>query len=351
MPDSVGRADDERGALKMLVAATLAAAAYSGAGTIGCGEVTPSRWVLVYSGGPKRPAYTVDDLRRLLSVVDTTGRSVGPLCDGVILTEYQAVSGRYYMPWTNGTPATGADWTQYLDSIFAAGGPLSRLDSAAARLGPIRVAIMVPYPHPRVDTLRFVGREYSMARDADRAASVETYLREVDRRLHGLTLPNLSVSAFYWLNEGVLDSDTAVVSRVAKAVHEMGMRFLWIPSWGARNATNWSSLGFDQAWQQPNYFFHSEITPARIDSALDRARSAEMGLEIEFDRRLFSDPKFADRLQPYLTALEKAPDLRRKPIALYEGAGALIQLSRSAEAAHRALYDRLVAVLRSEASQ
>ena len=339
--------------MKILVAATLAAAAYggTGVGAVQRGEVAPLRWVLVYSGGPKRPAYTVDDLRHLLSVVDSTGRSTGPLCDGVILTEYQAVSGRYYMPWTNGTPATGEDWTRYLDSIFATGGPLTRLDSAAARVGSVSVAIMVPYPHSQVDTLHFVGREYDMAREADRLAIVEAYLHEVIRRLHNLNLPKLSVSAFYWLHEEVVDSDTEVVSSVARAVHKQGMRFLWIPWWGARNATHWRALGFDEAWQQPNYFFHPDVAPARLDSAVERARSAEMGLELEFDGRLFSDPRFADRLQPYLAVLEKAPALRRKSLVIYEGAGALIQLSRSSDAAHRGLYERLVAVLRSEANR
>ena len=71
-----------------------------------------------------------------------------------------------------------------------------------------------------------------------------------------------------------------------------------------------------------------------------------MGLEVELDRRMFSDWRFADRLEPYLAALEGAPDLRTKSVAIYEGAGALIQLSKSRDSWHRALYDRLVATLR-----
>ena len=107
-----------------------------------------------------------------------------------------------------------------------------------------------------------------MARDADRIASVRAYLHAVARRLQAVSLPNLSVSAFYWLNEAVLDSDTVVVSGIAKTVHELNMRFLWIPWWGARNATHWRALGFDIAWQQPNYFFHPDLTPVRVDSAV-----------------------------------------------------------------------------------
>jgi hypothetical protein len=299
----------------------------------------------VYSGGPQRPAYTVNDLVRLLAVVDTSGKPVAALCSSVILTEYQAVSGRYYMPWTNGTPANATDWSLHIDSVLTPFGPLSRLDSAAAQVvrelgGKVSVAIMVPYPHPMA--------ERGVLPDSDRVARVKGYLNEVTRRVQELSLKHVTVSAFYWLNEAVEDSDTAMVSRIADAVHDKGMRFLWIPYWEAHTATRWRALGFDEAWQQPNYFFHPEIATSRIDSAVQRARVAGMGLELEFDGRLFSDPRFADRLEPYLRAFEGNPDMRGKSITIYDGKGALIQLSQSRDAAHRALYRRLVAVLRTE---
>jgi len=46
-----------------------------------------------------------------------------------------------------------------------------------------------------------------------------------------------------------------------------------------------------------------------------------------------------------LDALEAAPDFRGRPIAIYEGGGALIQLSHTRDEWHRALYHRLVSVL------
>ena len=76
-----------------------------------------------------------------------------------------------------------------------------------------------------------------------------------------------------------------------------------------------------------------------------KARAAGMGLEIEFDARLFSDERFSDRLEPYLTALENAPDLRNRSIAVYEGGGALFRLARSNVVWHRALYNRFVTLL------
>ncbi len=333
------------------MAATLAAAVCTRAGSGGSGAA-PSRWVLVYSGGPKRPAYSIDDLRRLISVVDSTGRSVGPLCDGVILTEYLAVSGRYYMPWTNGRPSQGSDWDQYLDSLSAPDGILTRLDSAAARAGvnPVSFTVMVPYPDSTQRAFSYQGSTWDLSVHSNRAEIVDRHIHQLAHRVKSLPLRHVSFAGFYWLNESMSVSDQNVINRIADFASPLDYRVQWIPSWGAARAAQWAFFGFDAdgVWQQPNYFFHPEVAPSRLDSAFAFARTAGMGIELEFDRRMFSDARFSDRLIPYLAAFEKNDDIRNKPIAIYEGAGALIQLSRSPDSRHRALYRRLVAVLRPE---
>lgn len=326
------------------------------AASSGAAQTAPARWVLVYTGGPQRPAYSVDDLIHLLAVVDTMGRPTGWLCDGAILLEFHAVSGRYFMPWVNGTAAGGEDWSAYLDSLFQRGGPLARLDTAAAAIGPalgtaghrVGVVIMVPYPFVARDSLRFEGRAYPQNSDGGRAAAAGAYVRSVTRRFRGLGLSHVDLAGFYWLNEGITASDTGLVPKVAADIHSQGSRFYWIPSYGAAGAERWRAWGFDDAWLQPNYFFHPEVPATRLDSAVTRARAAGMGLELELDRRLFDGGwQFADRLLPYLSAFEAAPDLRRHSIMIYEGAGALMQLARSKDAWHRAMYGRLVGVLAS----
>src|SRR5436190_10669359 len=310
-------------------------------------DVSPLRWVLVYTGGPRRPAYTVDDLLHLTTVVDTAGRPVGPLCDGVILTEFLAVSGRYYMPWTNGQPSTGADWELYTDSVTSRTGPIMRLDSAATR-GRVSFVVMVPYPDTSQHVFVYRGRTYDLLRESERSAVEEAYLNDMRERIGSLSLSHVSFYGFYWLNEGIRPTDSSLVSRVTAAVHRMSLRILWIPSYGAAGASQWRAFGFDDAWLQPNFFFHPDVSAARFDSAGTRARAAHMGLELEFDRRLFNDTLFRDRLTPYLATFEKAPDLRNRSIAIYEGGGALIQLARSTDPRYRAVYRRLVNVLRPE---
>ena len=133
-------------------------------------------------------------------------------------------------------------------------------------------------------------------------------------------------------------------------VHRKGRKLLWIPAYRNQGVPFWRSMGFDQAWLQPNFFFHPEVAQVRLDSALTIARGLGMGIEVEFDRRMFSSAVFQDRLVPYLDVLDAAPDFRARSIAIYEGGGTLIQLARGHDEWHRALYHRFVRVLQPTAS-
>ncbi len=316
----------------------------------------PARWVLVYAGGPNRPAYSVDDFVHLIAVVDTTDRPTGWLCDGAIFLEAYAVSGRTYVRVPAGSPSNGADWMVYLDSVFAPMGPIARLDSAvrlvsqgAGPLGrPYQLSMMIPYPDQKAGTIQFAGSTYDLTEMGGRAAAARRYVGEVLKRFGERNYHRITLASFYWVEEGLVDlPDTVMVNGVAGEVHGRGRKFLWIPAYGNQGVPLWRSMGFDEAWLQPNFFFHPEVPQTRFDSALTTASGLGMGIEIEFDRRMFGSAVFADRLLPYLTTLEAAPDVRARSIAIYEGGGALIQLSRSRDEWHRALYHRLIRVLQA----
>src|ERR1051326_4191839 len=110
--------------------------------------------------------------------------------------------------------------------------------------------------------------------------------------------------AYYWLNEDIRPDDSLLVQQTAAVVHQRGRRFVWIPYFHSAGNLQWRRWGFDYAWLQPNYFFHPEVPVTRFDSALTYARTADMGIELEFDPRIFSDWRFMDRLEPYLSAVE-----------------------------------------------
>jgi hypothetical protein len=149
-------------------------------------------------------------------------------------------------------------------------------------------------------------------------------------------LAHLELRAVYWLDEAVWQ-DSAGGSDgprpAIRAAHDRGLQVLWIPYYGAGGAARWRELGFDAAWQQPNYFFDASLPRTRLDSAVQRADAAQMGLELELDKRIVSDSASRRRLDESVLALRRA---RVRSLAVYDGAGALYELFRSTQPELRA---------------
>ena len=207
---------------------------------------------------------------------------------------------------------------------------------------------MIPYPASSTDTLLFSDSAYLMNSIAGRSGAASGYVALATGRFAAAGYHHLALDGFYWLREIAEPEDTAVMRRVATAVHSHGLRYLWIPAYQVIGAPEWRTFGFDEAWHQPNYFFTPTIPPSRVNSAFTMARSWGMGIELEFNRRMFAAPEFHDRLIPYLAALDTAPDLRNGSIAIYDGAGGLVALAQAPAGPFRDLYRRLVRTLGSE---
>jgi hypothetical protein len=298
-------------------------------------------------------SYTIDDLVQLNAALDINGRPAKWLFTGAIALHVTAPSGRVFATWAPGTPADGSDWVDYLDSLFAPAGVLARLDSAVGLMSmdlqplgrPYEVAIMIPYPDPKQGTLKFQAQLFRVDGVEGRAAATQAYVKEVVSRFRAHRYPRLSLQGFYWLNESIHGADEALVPEVAKAVHRLGLKLLWIPFYTAWGVDAWRRWGFDEAWLQPNFFFHLEIPQLRLDSAATRAKALGMGVEVEFNGRVYSSPAYYDRLGPYVSMLEGDSILRARAVTVYDGGGALLYLARSRNARDRSLYDRLVEAL------
>jgi Domain of unknown function (DUF4855) len=339
---------------RSLVVAGLLTGSLAGSGRPAVAPAT--RWVLAYAGSHKGglgTSYSVDDFVRLIAAVDSTGRPVAWLSTGMVFLQLYAPSGRTFTTWIGGTPATGADWQEYADSLMKPSGALARLDSAVRLVetaaGPLSgafpVALMVPYPEPRVDSLSLGGTVFDFHASAGRVAAAAAYVRAGKAEFASARYRRLRLDGFYWLSESVLPADTATVTGVAKVIHSERLRFLWIPYYHGAGMESWRQLGFDEAWLQPNFFFNLQVPPPRLDSAATRAIELGLGIEVEFNSKIYSLPAYFDRLSPYLDMLEAHPALRSHSIALYEGQGALINLSRSSDSRDRALYARLIRAL------
>jgi len=313
-----------------------------------------TRWLLAYPGGPSVMGYTIPQFQRLLAQVDSLGQPQMWLFEGAIFLSVNALSGHVFTTWTGGVPADGDDWSDYLDSLFDPGAALSRLDSTVAILSStlgapadvFRVSIMIPYPDPGVGTLTFHGQTYDFTTPMGRSNAAGAYVRAAMDRFQAAGFQQLKLDGFYWLLETVPAADTVVVPAVASVVHALGLRLLWIPYFNAERWAQWSTLGFDAAWLQPNFFFDPSIPDTRLDSAAALAQRSGMGMEVEFDSRVVLDSQYSSRLAPYLSTLTARPALSDREITVYEGAGGLVRMSWSRLPATEALYHELGDVLR-----
>jgi len=347
--------------LPLILTSVMACAATVSAQTnVASGRTKAVRWVTLYAGGPTNltplyPAYTVPELVRYISFVDTAGRPTAWLTSGAIFLNLFSGAHHLFATWMPMATrhADGADWEAYIDSLVSPGGPTARLDSAIAQvatiLGPprarFRIAVMIPYPDPTGDSLRFLGTTYRLGDPQDRANLAVAYSREFVARYGKTRFPNLQLDGLYWLKEDVPPQDSTVLPRVAAAVRKLGVRFIWVPSYH-RAASAWKRWGFDEAWLQPNYFFDPKLAVGRLDSAVVQARAADMGMEIEFNRKLLTDSVFARRLDPYLATLTGAADLQSRSVVMFDGAGGLLDLSGSKDPRYVVLYKKLAEVLR-----
>ena len=206
---------------------------------------------------------------------------------------------------------------------------------------------MIPYPDSNSGETRFAGTDYDLRVPDGRVRAIDAFTQEAVRRFAERRGSQLALEGMYWPHEDAYPRDSGLVHGAAQAVHRHGVRFLWIPYYGetAGGWSKWRALGFDEAWQQPNYFFSRNVPATQIDSAIARARSVGMGLEIEFNGRLMHDPGYSDRLMPYLTAIRSDSALLRGSISLYDGGGALLELSATRDPLYHAQYLLLTEVM------
>ena len=311
----------------------------------------PTDLMLIYQGGVQRPRWTVSRFAPYVSYQDPQTGKEQWLFDGFLIIEFQDGRGHTYEQYSNLKHANKDQWEWLLQRNFADNDGVANLEKtveeAAARIGePVRrrqVILTLPVPEPgQANWGDMDGRPLDFHNDADRLAACTWYLDLALQRWKDLAPKELDLAGFYWVAEQSA-STKGLFPDLAQAVHARGKEFFWIPSYHVNTPLgNWKSFGFDEAWLQPNFFFHPELSPTRLQNACDFARAHEMGLEIEFDPRMITDfAVYEPRFHDYLDAFTRYGVNDGAAIAWYEGGGALFRLAVSDNPKLRADYDEL----------
>jgi hypothetical protein len=307
--------------------------------------------MLIYQGGVQRPRWTVSRFEPYVSYKDPQTGKEKWLFDGFLIIEFQDGRGHTYEQYSNLKHANKEQWTVLLRRNFADNDGVPNLEktveAAAARIGePVRrrqVVLTLPVPEPDQTNWGDVGgRALDFHNTADRMAACTWYLDLALQRWKELAPKQLDLAGFYWVAEQS-GSTTGLFPELAQAVHARGKEFFWIPSYHVNTPVGeWKSFGFDEAWLQPNFFFHPGLSPVRVQNACDFARAHGMGLEMEFDPRMITDSSvYEPRFHTYLDEFTRTGVSDSAAMAWYEGGGALYRLAMSDNPKLRADYDEL----------
>jgi hypothetical protein len=312
---------------------------------------------LIYYGGVHRPySYVPQDFQPYVSWTDPDTAREEWLFDGFLFIEFKDGMEHEYAQGYGYAPARRVEWDWYLDRLFASTTGLAALDQCVAstlqRIGPPlrkrKVVITLPEPiYGQTDWGTLDGETpLNFYRVEDRLAACQWYLDELQRRWTAAGFTHLEMVGIYWVAEQRPTGGAQLLPRVSQAIHGHGWKFFWIPYWNASGAGDWKALGFDVAYQQPNYFFSLTVPVSRLTDVQNFAKSKGMGMEMEWDSRVIDSPDpYLLKMDDYMNAFESSGFLASGAQAHYEGGGAMIRLSKATQANIRSRYYRYCRIL------
>ncbi|MFS0612450.1 DUF4855 domain-containing protein [Lederbergia ruris] len=279
--------------------------------------------------------WTKEAITSYISYVDPNGKPIDKLFDGVLYLGLLSPSGRSFETGT----ANLEDWQWYLDKTFAKEGDMQQLNEATIEVSEQlnqpdykeKVVLMIPYP----------GAGLADFGDGDRKKAVDWWIDQVMQKWDEKNYSHLELAGLYWLQEQVDTSDSGpeILRYASDLVHKEGLKFFWIPHFLAYKSYLWDEVGFDAATFQPNYFF-GDMAPERIEDAANIAKQYGMGVEIEFDNRMLTDPIFRQKYIEYLNGGIQYGYMQDTFKAYYTGGGPLKAVT-SDDPHIRVLYDWL----------
>lgn len=317
-----------------------------------------SDMVLIYHGYTSRPSYVASEMKSY--IYRENNGTVEWLFDGFLFLEiYGNLNGTEYdygiASYHRIAPGK-SEWDYLINKTFEKGkGPdaIEETIDSLVQLGikpSYKRKAMFCIPNPQVQCTNWGilnHKTLDFKKTADRFEAAKWYIDRIIDEFEKKDYNYVDLAGFYWLHEQIdlENKDDQLIGMVQAYLKEKGLPLTWIPYYGAQGADRWKELGFDIAYQQPNYFFSLESPMSIINNAINFAMMHQMSLEMEFDDRI-TQAAYRERFYTYLTEFEKSGAWDYFPIAYYEGGGAWLRMSQSKDAevkkAFKALGDILV---------
>ncbi|MGZ9585476.1 DUF4855 domain-containing protein [Paenibacillus marinisediminis] len=291
--------------------------------------------------------WTKEELIPYISYVDSNGEPQDWFYDGLLFCPNYAPS---YRKFATDPPANKSDWQWYADKTFAAGGDLQNLNEAVKEVGAklgqpnhkVNVVLTIPYPVESqtdfgdVDGDGISENFNSEAIGVDAAynnklKTIQWHVDDLMKKWNDSNFSHLNLSGLYWLNENVEPStprEKDLIRATSDIVHQLNLKFFWIPYFQSNSVFEWKELGFDAAALQPNHFFfqHGEY---RIQDTAERIKQYGMGFEMETDEDMNKSYGLRQKYAEYLNGGVDYGYMHNTFKAYYQGILALYNASQS----------------------
>lgn len=308
--------------------------------------------VLIYDGGLHRKPWTIERMRPY--VYRENAEKTEFLFDGFLFLEiFDNVKNIEYYPGYKKNSAPKADWLSLLDTYFNDQSSLGALETILEELAqkgqtPLRkrqVVVSIPTPiNGFTGWGEINGKTLDFRKIEDQITAEKWFVDEALQRWKTKNYKHIELVGFYWVDEDCSNYEEAM-KLTKQYVSQQGKKFYWIPYWTAKGGDRWKELGFDYAYEQPNYFFNTTIPYSRLTDACAFGAKYGLGMEMEFDHRV-TQPDFKARFYDYVKAFTENKVWELRPVAYYEGGGAWGSMATSTDAElkkmHQILGDILV---------
>ena len=305
---------------------------------------------LIYQGGAHRIDWTKDQFGPYVTHKFADGKEEW-LFDGYLFLEFKDGKGYTLSPGYDKLLARRTEWEWYLDRIFEPGKSLDALDQAISekkeQLGDpgfrhkIVLTVIVAHKDQK-DWGELDGKKLDFSNIEDQKAATKWFIDQLTDRFAKAGYKNLDLYGLYWIDEDMVHTND-FPKQIKSYINDKGLKFVWIPYWNAPGHERWKELGFDIAYQQPNYFFHDDIPYERLDNAIDTALTYGMGMEFECDVRAMTqnDPNWQYRMKDYIDAFEKRGVFENSAIAYYTDNHLFLDMVENPSPENQAIMDRL----------
>lgn len=303
--------------------------------------------ILIYKGGVQRPEWTVDEFMPYVSYRDPETNEENWLFDGFLFLEFADGTGRSFTAPVKEDEDRKAtrkvEWEGLLNSQFASNRGIDALDKAITqKIGQLgapkrkrKVVIGLPEPWPgQKDWGALNGVALNFSSQNDRLNAVKWYVDEIVRRWTLLNSSNLELAGFYWVPESAYISQVMLPTLKSYITTKGNFTFYHIPHWGAMLRDNWTKLGFDISYQQPNVYFHTERIVS-VKEVIDYGKQRGHSFEFEFDENIMKARNSADkrgRFLEYFNEYESNGIFESYPLTYYQSHFAWSVLVKSTDA-------------------